>query len=702
MVKGGKKQPTYEQRERLNVEWWAAIGYSRCYWRDYNMKNLQHINAGRQWAKVVRTYNDIIIMADTETSKSGKPDIEENHIVAWTISARTAGVNLFTLYGQKPSEFCECINMMISNMHGQYTLVYFHNLAYDYVFLRKFLFRSWGYPERQLNTKPHYPVSLEFNNGVILRDSLILAQRSLEKWADDLDIEHKKAVGSWDYNLIRHQSGSFTDAELHYIEHDTLAGVECIDALRRQLKKNIWTMPYTATGIPREDVRKLGKGNRAKDAFSRSAPDLEIYQIQEQVYHGGYTHANRHQINWINPATCYDFASEYPFCMLSERFPLERFTKIDNCSPEHILKNSWKYGYMFKLIMVKPDLKSDDIPMPALQFSKCSIKINAILDNGRILAADYVEIYITEQDLSVIMDQYNCAAVKCVDVYAAEKSYLPRWLTDYIFQLFHDKTMLKGGDPVAYALAKAKLNSVYGLTVQKWLRDNLQEDFETGEYIPLPSDINEDFDKYINNKNNILLYQIGVWVTAYAFHNIFALGKCIDYKNGGQWLYTDTDSCYGTKWNMDALNTFNDICKQKLQRNGYGPVIRNGREYWPGIAEFDGLYSEFVSLGAKRYACRDAETGQLKITVAGVPKKTGAKCLKDDIRNFKKGFVFDGLTTGKLTHTYIYTENIHINEWGDEVGDSINLTPCDYLLDDALSVNWDYVDFENVEIQVYD
>ena len=41
---------------------------------------------------------------------------------------------------------------------------------------------------------------IEFDNGVILRDSLILAQRKLEKWCIDLDVEHKKAVGLWDYN----------------------------------------------------------------------------------------------------------------------------------------------------------------------------------------------------------------------------------------------------------------------------------------------------------------------------------------------------------------------------------------------------------------------------------------------------------------------------------------------------------------------
>lgn len=699
MVTEKLRKPKYHEMVALRRDMWESFQYTYVYWTEYDFSRLEkYILVGRQFAKVVRTYNDIILMADTETSKSGDPDIIDNHIVCWTISAHAYGVNLFTLYGRTPEEFTACIDKMLQSMQGQYTLLYFHNLAYDYVFLRKFLFKAFGYPSRSLNTKPHYPVSLEFDNGLIIRDSLILAQRSLERWAADMGVRDQKAVGYWDYNKIRHQDTPLTPEELEYIEHDTLAGVECLDAMRISLNKQIWQMPYTATGIVREDVRKIGKQNRAKDKFLSAAPDLELYKILTIAYHGGFTHANRHELNYINSAECYDFASEYPFAMLSEKYPAERFTYIGSADPDYILKNSFNYAFLFKAVMVRPQLKSDDIVMPALQFSKATVKINAIIDNGRILQAEYVEIYLTEQDLSVIMEQYDFAMIKCVDVYMAEKDYLPRWLTDYIFELFEKKTMLKGGDPVAYALAKSRLNSVYGLTVQKWLRDDIQEDFETGEYLSIEHDEAEEFQKFIENKNNILQYSIGVWVTAYAFRNIFNLGKCVS----GQWLYTDTDSCYATGWNMDALQAFNQRCKDKLKMNGYGCVIRDGREYWPGVAEPDGRYSEFTSCGAKRYACRDLKSGQLKITVAGVPKKTGAKCLKDDIRNFKKGFIFDGVTTGKLTHTYNYVEDIYTDDHGNQIGDSVNLTPCDYKLDSVYDVDWSYIDYEEIEMQIYE
>ena len=48
----------------------------------------------------------------------------------------------------------------------------------------------------------------------------------------------------------------------------------------------------------------------------------------------------------------------------------------------------------------------------------------------------------------------------------------------YVYELFKNKTMLKGGDPVDYALAKAKLNSLYGMCVQKAIQQDIVEDYD--------------------------------------------------------------------------------------------------------------------------------------------------------------------------------------------------------------------------------
>jgi len=690
---------TQKELRELRANWYRRYHpYKMVYYKSFRYQCLNKI----MWLKRSgrggnQTYNDCIIMADTETSKKAYTDEPgHNHVVAWTISIRAFNQNIVTLWGNKPDDMIKCLTKIHGSMDGEYTYIYFHNYAYDYVFLRKFMFDRWGYPIKQLNTKPHYPIMMQFENGLIFKDSLILAQRKLEKWADDLEVEHRKAVGKWDYDKLRNQSDTLSADELLYIENDTLAGVECIQKTMDALNKRIYSLPYTATGIPREDVRELGREHGAHNKFLQSAASYFQQRKLEYIFHGGYTHGNRHFIGYIHNrwlTQCKDFASSYPFQLITMKAPTEKFTDYPDCDINDILSSAEDYAFIFKLIMIRPRLKDDFIPMPALQFSKCVRSINVILDNGRILGADYVEIYLNEVDLSVIAEQYDYDGAKCIEVEVAHKNYLPRWFTDYVFKLFVDKTMLKGGDPILYSLAKAKLNSLYGMCAQRPIKMDIHEDYASGEYEIMDQDAEAIYNQYITKYTSILPYSWGVWVTSNAMRALFDLGKCIDFDkndfdNCGHWLYSDTDSIYASKWNNEKVAQYNERCKEKLRANGYGPVLFNNREYWLGIAEDDAEYSEYVYLGAKRYAGRSTKDNELHITVAGVPKK-GAECLNDNIANFRKGLVFPGSKTGKLLHTYFYVDEIYTDANGNITGDSIDLSPCDYLLDEVVTFDWE-------------
>lgn len=131
-------------------------------------------------------------MLDTETSKSVEIGNNENHVVYFTISANYKGRDLFTIHGSKPSDAVLACQRLHNSMPGEQTFIYVHNLGYDWTFLRRFFFMTFGHPIKQLNTKSHYPIYIEFENGIILRDSLILAQRKLEQWGSDLKVNHKR------------------------------------------------------------------------------------------------------------------------------------------------------------------------------------------------------------------------------------------------------------------------------------------------------------------------------------------------------------------------------------------------------------------------------------------------------------------------------------------------------------------------------
>lgn len=646
--------------------------------------------------------DEVEAIADYLETHKPPEEILDNYIVAFTISIRAFGLNMVTLYGHNPKDLAECLEMVRDNITADTVPVYVHNLAYDWQFMRQFLFERFDYPKNQLNVKSHTPLFIKFNNGIMLKDSYLLAQKSLEKWANDLDVEHKKAVGYWNYDAIRTQFDEFTDEEKKYIENDTLALCECIDKTLEVLGKTIANIPYTATGIPRNDIINIGREVHAKDLFSKLVSDYSLYAThQENCFHGGYTHGNRFYIEVTidEMVECKDFTSSYPYVMLACKFPMGNFLPIKDVSVDHILKNMDDFAFMMKVIFINVRLKEKSYPMPPLQYSKCTKCVEELLDNGRILKAGLIEIYLTEIDFKIIYDRYNYDLIKIDDVYFCKKDYLPKWFTDYIFKLFKDKCTLKGKDQQNYMISKAKLNSCYGMCVQKPISETIEEDYKTGEYT-----LSEDFEpeteynKYVKNFKKILPYQWGIWVTSYAFQNLFELGGMAK-----EWIYCDTDSVYAIGWDYEAVDKYNQNCLEKLQANGYGAVNYEGKQYILGQAVTDGdndRYTEFRILGAKRYCGRCKADGKLHITVAGVPKK-GAACLNDDINNFTKNFCFKGTETGKLQHTYLYGD-IRQDDIGNWLADSINLSPCDYILDNAYS--WDIEDIlyrETEDIQVY-
>lgn len=666
-------------------------------WNEFDYSILKNIKGKKRPTKYSKVYADCLASADTETSKINPEIIGENMVVCWSFAILIQN-EINVVYGRKPTEFCQFLHKCCDYLENKVLIVYFHNLAYDYVFLRKFLYQEFGTPTHELATKPHYPIQVSFK-CFELRDSLILAQRNLEKWANDMAVDHRKASGSWDYEKIRNQHSPISANELIYISNDVIALVECLEKTCKELGRPYFNLPMTATGIPRYDVQKLGRANHGRRSYLKECiDDLELYQLCEQTYSGGYTHANRHIVGWLinGEIQCFDFGSSYPARLLYSKYPRGKFFEIPIKNIDTILKQSDSYAFLIKLILKDVQLKDYGEPMPLLQAYKCNPLFNAIVDNGRVLGCKYAEISVTEIDLQMLKEQYNFNYIitKC---YCTTKDYLPEWFRQYVLKCYKDKSELKGGDSVKYAIAKGKLNSLYGMCVQKNLREEIKEDYFSGEYdTKLPDDLEKAYKKYIGNEKQMLPYQWGVWCTAYARQELFKIGHMAD-----EWLYSDTDSCYLINPDMEKINEYNKCIEKQYKELGYEEIKINGKTYMPGRAEPDGTYTEFVTLGSKRYACRiDAET--IKITVAGVPKKGGAKVLKNDLNNFKPGLNFPGEVTGKKLHSYFFTDSIKTDSEGNEIGDSIDLSPCDYLLDKTSVKTWNEITEEELLLYCYD
>lgn len=660
-------------------------------WNTYNYSKLQKIKylTRRKPGHKFKTLNDVIITMDTETSKKDD-NSGHNHVVVWTIGILCEDV-VDVLIGRKPSEMVKCIKLIQENLRGEETDIFVHNLGYDYTFLRLFLFNGFGYPISQLAVGNHHPITITFDNGVVFRDSLIIGQRKLERWCEDLKVEHQKAVGFWDYDKLRNQNTPLSKDELTYISFDVVGLCECIDTYMKNTGLNLLSLPLTATGLVRKDIQELAHKNKFKPKFNELSLTYADYEMMRDVYHGGLVHGNSIYITdklvqetLRGHIICYDFTSSYPSVLMMEKYPTEPFKFVGNLSLNEVRDMAETHAIFGRLNLVNVRIK-EGVHLPTLQFSKCQVCENYVLDNGRVLAADIAIINTHEQRVLTILEDYDFDYAIMMDCRVSRKGYLPKWLRDYIMRLFTDKCELKGGDPILYALAKARLNSIYGLFVQRPYQLTINEDYKTGEYSEediLPNEEEERYDKSIKSRNKVLPYQWGVWCTAYAERNLILLSRCCH-----DWIYGDTDSAMGREWDNDMLNAYNENVKAKLRKAGYDKVSIDGKDYWIGVASYDKEFSEFRFTGAKRYCGRDIKSGKLKLTVAGVPKDTGVLCLKDNIENFVPGFKFKGEITNKKIHTYYFLSDegktIYTDAHGNETGDSIDLNPCDYELDSA-------------------
>ena len=134
-----------------------------------------------------------------------------------------------------------------------------------------------------------------------------------------------------------------------------------------------------------------------------------------------------------------------------------------------------------------------------------------------------------------------------------------------------------------------------------------------------------------------------------------------------------------------------------------------------GVWDYEGEYTRFKTLGAKRYLVEylDSKTNRLvqKLTVAGLSKSVALSYMqeisKDVFMIFNEELYIPKGRTGKNTHTYIDTEQIGTVK--DYLGvtaeyhelSSVHLEAADY----AFSLTEDYVNYllkiKNIDLTGY-
>lgn len=580
-------------------------------------------------------------------------------------------------------------------------VVYVHNLAFEF----QFAWRFWGI-ESIFARSPREPIKVD-SKCIQWRCSYILSNMNLSKFCQNSSgCIHYKLKDTYDYRKIRTADTPLTEDEEAYCYNDVRGLCECIaDRLRTD---SITSIPLTSTGYVRRDARnamKKNPWNRRK--FRHTRLDEKLYTMMRTAFRGGNTHCNGALTGQVlDDVASYDLASSYPASIMLDRFPMGAFSPI---RPErlryHLSKDHAVIGrFLFLNIRQK-----EHYGIPYIDLAHCQRYARPVMDNGRILASDMVEMVLTDVDYKIIERTYDFTQVMAKDTYATGKGLLPRELRQLVLEYFRMKSELKHEkklDPekeYEYAKIKNKINSFFGMMVTDITSDEIL--FTAGQWTTegIPEDTTpeewrqEKLEEYYDSWNSFLSYQHGVYITANARAR---LQRMIERVGIADVIYCDTDSIKCRGDHRKDFDEENERIRARISAADIPPRVEvAGKVYMMGTWEYEGTYKRFRSWGSKKY-CIEAADGRIETTVAGLGKKEGARYFSDHggIDSFRPGAVVHD--SGRLTAWY-NDELIHkitVNGCTMTTAGNVALLPGEY----TLGITGEYASIINLPPDEYD
>lgn len=620
------------------------------YTYDYNriLKTpCQHDKRGNRGNKSKWTgYKDCLCAFDIETTRI--ESIEQSVMYIWQFSILfLSDGHIDTIIGRTWDEFkLHLENLNRDDTNNSNYLIFVHNLSYEFQFLRG----VFGIlPEDVFVIKSRKILKCTINERFEFRCSYLQTNMSLDSFTSKMNVTHKKLSGdNFDYSKHRYSWSHMTPQELQYCYNDTIGLVEAMYKRMSLMNDTLYTLPLTSTGyVRRETKRAMYSWARLnRDIF----PSIAVFNLLEEAFRGGDTHANRYysgqvirQEKGILGIGSYDRSSSYPDVICNCLFPMTPFVPIGNVSRETLeRKHELGKATLFRITFKNIRQTDPFYGAPYLSFSKCRNVSRETLDNGRILSAETLTTTITDVDYFIIRSEYTWDDCTIRDCYESKYAPLPEQLKAVVRKYYTGKTELKGvsGQELFYAMQKALLNATYGMMVQSPVKQSIIfNDSETDIYtLDCSKDRKQLLDDY--NKKAVLPFQWGVWVTAWARQRL-KLGINIAADN---YLYSDTDSVkYIITENSDIDARFaklNETLKADSIENHAYATDPHGITHYMGVYEFEDTYTEFATLGAKKYVYR--LDGDLHTTIAGVNKKKAPAELEaaGGIEAFKIGFTF--------------------------------------------------------------
>lgn len=596
-------------------------------------------------------YIDVTCTFDIETTNSDEDGF------AYSFQTCIGGLVAVPRYFEDWAELIETLCDKWRVTEKRKLIIYVHNLGYEFTYLIQLLTLRWG-DCKALYTKSRKPLTLEFSNGIEFRDSLKLFQKSLARATEGC--KHEKLKGDLDYTVYRTPDTPLDDKEFAYCVNDVLGLYEAIERMKKEHGFNAATLPLSNTALVKQEVNKTVNKDKGFDPI-RKALTLTKSQtyLAYKAMAGGDTHGARWKAGYtFTNCNSYDFKSAHPSQQLLWKFPSGQPIDLPENTPEEdmnaIIDNDM--GWVGQVAVSGLHIK-DECPDPCISVSKCiNTEVITDSDNGRVLdTAGTLIFFCDSNDWQRIRDGYEYEEMTALDSFAFRLSYLPDSFRMAIFEKFKIKETMKGSPE--YMFSKICVNTIYGATAQKQIRDEYTADIgETIDFEKLGWEKNlEDMDdkevEKAQNKKNTFPFLWGLWTASLTRLKLWRLLKIVGWDKV---IYWDTDSCKFEGAKVPAVEEYNREIQEQCKKRGVVVDKADGEKVYIGVAEdehpdADFGYKEFRFLHAKCYAARTSE-GKLESTIAGVGKKEGVAALKDDIENLTDMLVIED--AGGLMLTY--------------------------------------------------
>lgn len=631
--------------------------------------------------KEKRAFLEEWLSLDTETSHNHDIENPIGWVYQWAFCF--AGD---IVVGRKPSELIKCFNKMIRFYElgkERKLIIYVHNLSYDWTYLVDWLEEEYG-KGKTLAIRSHNVISYT-NDFFCFKCSYMLSNKSLAKWSKDLGCTNRKLEGFVDYEVVRYQDSELTARDWAYMIADVETLHECIKRQLQLYNDNIVTVPLTATGYIRREIRRnFNKDTHNFKRFQQTRLSDTTYKLCRREFAGGFTHGDRYKAGMtIEPGDGEiikhrDFRSHYPSQQRTRNFPVGKFNLYaTDTDLKTIQAQLDSYCILVDCTITNILIKSEKINFPYLQESKCKEghigPFRTLADNGRILSfTGTTNLVFNEHDLYWFLRQYNYQEIRYNALYVSKKGPLPAFMMETVDEFMLGKTKYKElekseTDPekkldYALSLMKSKngLNAIYGCSATDPVRSEVSwEDMKNWKEEP-PEDLQGALDKFYNSRNNCMRYPWGCWTTSNARHELFTFAyDVIGKANGGEGieatgcLYMDTDSIFyiSNPETEKAVEEYNTKLREKSEKIGAFIEYEGKKVHYDQFCDEEEDITAFRFLHAKCYAYEEKTAG-LKCVIAGVPARTINGTDKDDktiyyTREQELGEI-DNLTVGKV------------------------------------------------------